>query len=696
MSGAITRAMAARNDTLAQFDSVIQNAMGVLTEQTIGLEDTIGSLCTHIVDALEKKIVKEDGEYCVKGKSGKNFGCYSTKVKAQARLDQIESFSKALTAASVSYPGDEASVPEDKSTLDAVRKLEQTLCMLGARLDDAAIQKSMSAGVLHTLSEEVRNFLKDSKDVDKAAHKGKGKGKSKEKDKDEDEDDSKLPPFLRGKKTKTKKGLPAGAAEAGIHIHGTERENSTTKRDAPHDHVFMLEKDIDFGADIGILPEGMILWSDTDGSHTHDLAAPNANRTEKGGEHFHSVWLPGGDVAETSEDGEHAHELQVISTAFDGMHTHSLELPDGSTISSMLPGDFWEKVMGSPRQDWRPLIPQASMFAALPDYVWQAMDALASIPVAALKNDAASLAEKSGYKAGEMQALKVPDPAAIMKRLIAGDSAGLLSMAKRQSRVGTPQLLVNELAALKFDDSFIWGVVKHHECKEFKDFDAIPEELLEGIDDHSRAEFAKSVGTVFYLPFELMKAFDHPIKLIKPPGGRRFAAKVDLAKDVTPVTTCVRCRTTFEKAKSGVHVCEACLVVSLQKGVTNPRKVRIVKAEENGEERTTFGVVLVPDETDAQEDRYTKLEVQKAAYGYMEENAGVMKVMHKGEVRTGDLVVLETYLSKSEQTFGDDTFPEGTWFMTTRVVDDDLWDAVKDGTFTGYSIGGSAIREPLS
>lgn len=124
--------------------------------------------------------------------------------------------------------------------------------------------------------------------------------------------------------------------------------------------------------------------------------------------------------------------------------------------------------------------------------------------------------------------------------------------------------------------------------------------------------------------------------------------------------------------------------------------IRIVKAdEESSEERYVFGVVLVPNEPDSQGDIYDETEVRKAAHSFMEHFGGdTFKIMHDGKAVDG-VVVLETYLSKAAETYEGETFPVGTWFLATRVVNDDLWAAIQSGAFTGYSMGGTALREAL-
>jgi hypothetical protein len=126
------------------------------------------------------------------------------------------------------------------------------------------------------------------------------------------------------------------------------------------------------------------------------------------------------------------------------------------------------------------------------------------------------------------------------------------------------------------------------------------------------------------------------------------------------------------------------------------RPVRIIKTEEDGDERYVFGVVLIPGDVDTQGDTYSKAAVQKAAHSFMEIYGGHLKLMHRGEPIDEAAKVLETYISKQEETHGDEIFPAGTWFLASRIVDDILWSEVKVGKWDGYSMGGTAIKEPLT
>lgn len=120
----------------------------------------------------------------------------------------------------------------------------------------------------------------------------------------------------------------------------------------------------------------------------------------------------------------------------------------------------------------------------------------------------------------------------------------------------------------------------------------------------------------------------------------------------------------------------------------------VSKLIKTAEERFVLGVVLAPEVADSQGDIYSHDEVRKAAHGYMERTGGTLGKQHS-EIVTGKLKVLESYLAPADFEVGGQQITSGTWLMGIRVVDDDLWQGVKSGSFTGFSIGGAAVRKPL-
>lgn len=113
------------------------------------------------------------------------------------------------------------------------------------------------------------------------------------------------------------------------------------------------------------------------------------------------------------------------------------------------------------------------------------------------------------------------------------------------------------------------------------------------------------------------------------------------------------------------------------------------------DKRIVTGVVLMPETVDAHGDIYDAEVIAKAAHDFLA-NYNVkseVALMHKDFKRDFDL--LESYLAPIEFALGDTTVKAGTWLITVRVNEDKIWDKVKKGEITGFSIGGKAKVKQL-
>jgi hypothetical protein len=118
------------------------------------------------------------------------------------------------------------------------------------------------------------------------------------------------------------------------------------------------------------------------------------------------------------------------------------------------------------------------------------------------------------------------------------------------------------------------------------------------------------------------------------------------------------------------------------------RKIPLLKSSE--EERIVYGIVLEPDEIDAQKDIISKEEIKQACHKFMEHYQNLGR-QHQ-EIVNGKLKLLENFLAPVDFEVEGQKVKEGSWLMKERIVDDELWDSVKKEEYTGFSIGGSGIR----
>lgn len=140
--------------------------------------------------------------------------------------------------------------------------------------------------------------------------------------------------------------------------------------------------------------------------------------------------------------------------------------------------------------------------------------------------------------------------------------------------------------------------------------------------------------------------------------------------------------------------------VSLVDYAANKRKFLLAKAKDgqntfnscgkilqkNSDSHYVTGIVYEPMTADTDDEFMTEEEIQKAAY-YYAENFQKVDLQHNFEPCEGCKVV-ETWVAKADFSLGNEDVKKGTWLMTVKIVDDDLWSAVEKGEITGFSMGG--------
>jgi len=109
---------------------------------------------------------------------------------------------------------------------------------------------------------------------------------------------------------------------------------------------------------------------------------------------------------------------------------------------------------------------------------------------------------------------------------------------------------------------------------------------------------------------------------------------------------------------------------------------------QKADEQIVCGIVYEPNEEDAQGDMATAEEIRKAAYQFMED-VQAFKINHKG--KNIKAKVLESYIAPGNLTIAGQKIKKGSWLLTTRILDKAIWDDIKSGDLTGYSMAGYAM-----
>jgi hypothetical protein len=65
--------------------------------------------------------------------------------------------------------------------------------------------------------------------------------------------------------------------------------------------------------------------------------------------------------------------------------------------------------------------------------------------------------------------------------------------------------------------------------------------------------------------------------------------------------------------------------------------------------------------------------------------------------RAGERVrVVRSWIAANDETINGQRVVKGSWLMTVKVFDDDLWNQVLSGVLSGFSVGGVATRTRIS
>lgn len=119
---------------------------------------------------------------------------------------------------------------------------------------------------------------------------------------------------------------------------------------------------------------------------------------------------------------------------------------------------------------------------------------------------------------------------------------------------------------------------------------------------------------------------------------------------------------------------------------------RVVPLWKDEEKRTVFGVVLVPDLPDSQGDVITKDEILAAVERFMRKRARPVGVQHR---RLADAEITGLIVVPEDTTIAGRTVKAGSALASVKIHGDKTWEAVLQGRLTGFSIGGTGVREPL-
>lgn len=119
--------------------------------------------------------------------------------------------------------------------------------------------------------------------------------------------------------------------------------------------------------------------------------------------------------------------------------------------------------------------------------------------------------------------------------------------------------------------------------------------------------------------------------------------------------------------------------------------IDFVKVEE--EKHLVTGIVMEPEVEDTYGDIISAEEIEKAMIHFMEGEPKI-RVEHDPNSRP-KVAIIENWIEREGRVIGKQLIRAGTWLMTTKVLDDKVWQKIKSGELTGYSFRGPGIGIPV-
>lgn len=116
------------------------------------------------------------------------------------------------------------------------------------------------------------------------------------------------------------------------------------------------------------------------------------------------------------------------------------------------------------------------------------------------------------------------------------------------------------------------------------------------------------------------------------------------------------------------------------------KEVTVFINKEDEEKQLVYGVVYEPEVEDAHGDVMTAAEIEKAAHGFVKDARNI-DTQHDFESGVGEVV--ESYIAPTDFEIGEHEIAKGSWVLVTKASDG-IWEDVKKGEITGYSMAGTA------
>lgn len=129
-----------------------------------------------------------------------------------------------------------------------------------------------------------------------------------------------------------------------------------------------------------------------------------------------------------------------------------------------------------------------------------------------------------------------------------------------------------------------------------------------------------------------------------------------------------------------------------------PHELAVMKSDD--ERRLVFGWANVAVRVDGeqiidwQQDAIDTADLENAAYEYVAQFGTAGEMHRRGGI--GRVIESVVFTKEKADALGipPDILPEG-WWIGFKITDDEVWEKIKSGEYSMFSIEGKAVREPM-
>lgn len=474
--------------------------------------------------------------------------------------------------------------------------------------------------------------------------------------------------------------------EGGAHAHKISPTKIETDKDGIHKHIFFVND--------------RILMTDLSGAHVHTINIEQGITNPEKEKHTHSVavhTVDGTVAVPVKESQGHSHEMQTEMTTLSGVHRHAMEL-GGESYISLIPTDLINELMEAAKTDKHfctmnikrseePMEMDFSLVKKLNQSQFKEIlqKAVESSIIKRMTNLGEGLRIESLIISKERFA-----DVGVATRFVLDQGLDIKSSQVLTDRgVFTFQIMSREA----FEESTLQRIRITEGVEAVIGFLAVKEEVPANVvaTSETGASLTDVQQTVAHNDDDALDSL----------LSETIHDKIEELTEGKETMGLLKQK--FDKAFSQYG--------QEEEEVQKSFKASYEILSKNEEKRLIMGPVLVPDTVDLQDDIVSASEIEKACHGYMikmayrdepdflkelgfrnPDAAGGRGFQHMDFSRK--MAVVETFISPVDMEINGRNIIKGTWVMTMKVFDDEVWNLVKTGKITGFSIGGHSKSRP--